>query len=136
MRPSTRRASMRSIFRRCSSGSSREFITNAEYPTSAEAGSSLFLGFVFASSSGLRNGTARSPPPSATSAAAGRITEISHLPSQDLFIVERPDGTELMIPFVEEIVTEIDLEEQRAVISPPPGLIDGQAEVASSREES
>ncbi|MFJ8632973.1 ribosome maturation factor RimM [Streptomyces sp. NPDC093568] len=74
----------------------------------------------------------------------GRITEISHLPSQDLFIVERPDGSEVMIPFVEEIVTEIDLEEQRAVITPPPGLIDDQAareEVAdghsaSSRDDS
>ncbi|MFE0509195.1 ribosome maturation factor RimM [Streptomyces sp. NPDC058964] len=65
----------------------------------------------------------------------GRITEISHLPSQDLFIVERPDGTEVMIPFVEEIVTEIDLEEQRAVIAPPPGLIDDRAEIASSRDE-
>ncbi|GAA3994737.1 ribosome maturation factor RimM [Streptomyces sp. NBC_01352] len=65
----------------------------------------------------------------------GRITEISHLPSQDLFIVERPDGSEVMIPFVEEIVTEIDLEEQRAVISPPPGLIDDRAEIASSRDE-
>ncbi|MER5966317.1 ribosome maturation factor RimM [Streptomyces sp. NPDC002057] len=66
----------------------------------------------------------------------GRITEISHLPSQDLFIVERPDGTEVMIPFVGEIVVEIDLEEQRAVIDPPPGLIDDRAEIASSREES
>ncbi|MFF3291135.1 ribosome maturation factor RimM [Streptomyces sp. NPDC003023] len=67
----------------------------------------------------------------------GRITEISHLPSQDLFIVERPDGTEVMIPFVEEIVTEIDLEEQRAVIDPPPGLLnDAEAEIASSRDES
>ncbi|MEW2401535.1 ribosome maturation factor RimM [Streptomyces sp. NPDC046862] len=65
----------------------------------------------------------------------GRITEISHLPSQDLFIVERPDGSEVMIPFVEEIVTEIDLEEQRAVIDPPPGLIDDRAETASSRDE-
>ncbi|MEU6622188.1 ribosome maturation factor RimM [Streptomyces litmocidini] len=65
----------------------------------------------------------------------GRITEISHLPSQDLFIVERPDGTELMIPFVEEIVTEIDLEEQRAVIDPPPGLIDDRAEIVSSRDD-
>ncbi|WP_433572522.1 ribosome maturation factor RimM [Streptomyces sp. CA-251247] len=65
----------------------------------------------------------------------GRITEISHLPSQDLFIVERPDGSEVMIPFVEEIVTGIDLEEQRAVIDPPPGLIDdSEAEVASSRD--
>ncbi|MEU3262842.1 ribosome maturation factor RimM [Streptomyces bacillaris] len=66
----------------------------------------------------------------------GRITEISHLPSQDLFIVERPDGSEVMVPFVEEIVTEIDLEEQRAVITPPPGLIDeSEAVVASSRDE-
>ena len=65
----------------------------------------------------------------------GRITEISHLPSQDLFIVERPDGTEVMIPFVSEIVTEIDLEEQRAIINPPPGLIDDRAEIASSRDE-
>ncbi|MER5887371.1 ribosome maturation factor RimM [Streptomyces sp. NPDC001941] len=65
----------------------------------------------------------------------GRITEITHLPSQDLFIVERPDGTEVMIPFVGEIVTEIDLDEQRAVIDPPPGLIDDRAEIASSRED-
>ena len=64
----------------------------------------------------------------------GRVTEISHLPSQDLFIVERPDGSEVMIPFVEEIVTEIDLEEQRAVIDPPPGLIDDRAETASARD--
>ncbi|GGW75328.1 ribosome maturation factor RimM [Streptomyces lucensis JCM 4490] len=66
----------------------------------------------------------------------GRITEISHLPSQDLFIVERPDGSEVMIPFVEEIVTGIDLEEQKAVIAPPPGLIDDRAEIASAREQS
>jgi 16S rRNA processing protein RimM len=64
----------------------------------------------------------------------GRITEISHLPSQDLFIVERPDGSEVMIPFVEEIVVEIDLEEQKAVIAPPPGLIDDRAEIASTRD--
>jgi 16S rRNA processing protein RimM len=40
----------------------------------------------------------------------------------------------VLIPFVEEIVTEIDLEEQRAVIDPPPGLIDDRAEIASARE--
>lgn len=66
----------------------------------------------------------------------GRITEISHLPSQDLFVVGRPDGSEVLIPFVEEIVTEIDLDEQRAVISPPPGLIDDQAIEASPHASS
>ncbi|GAA3390340.1 ribosome maturation factor RimM [Streptomyces roseoviridis] len=65
----------------------------------------------------------------------GVISEISHLPSQDLFIVERPDGSEVMVPFVSEIVTEIDLENQRAVIAPPPGLIDdSEAVVASTRD--
>ncbi|MEU5344279.1 MULTISPECIES: ribosome maturation factor RimM [unclassified Streptomyces] len=64
----------------------------------------------------------------------GRITEISHLPSQDLFVVERADGTEVLIPFVEEIVVDIDLEKQRAVIDPPPGLIDDRAEIASARD--
>ncbi|MFE5855091.1 ribosome maturation factor RimM [Streptomyces sp. NPDC056500] len=67
-------------------------------------------------------------------AEVGRITEISHLASQDLLIVEREDGSETMIPFVEEIVVEIDLEEQRAVIDPPPGLIDDRAEIASARD--
>jgi 16S rRNA processing protein RimM len=63
----------------------------------------------------------------------GRITEVSHLPYQDLFVVERPDGSEVLIPFVEEIVTEVDLDAQRAVIVPPPGLIDDRAVIASTR---
>ncbi|MGW1837337.1 ribosome maturation factor RimM [Streptomyces sp. BBFR2] len=67
----------------------------------------------------------------------GRITEVSHLPYQDLLVVGRPGGGEVLIPFVSEIVPEIDLEEQRAVIDPPPGLLDdAQAEIAGSREES
>ncbi|MFE3884419.1 ribosome maturation factor RimM [Streptomyces lydicus] len=64
----------------------------------------------------------------------GRISEISHLPYQDLLVVQRPDGSEVLIPFVSEIVPEIDLEEQRAVIDPPPGLLDdSQAEIATGR---
>lgn len=61
----------------------------------------------------------------------GRIAEISHLPYQDLLIVRRPDGSDVMIPFVSEVVPEIDLAEQRVVIDPPPGLLDEtEAEVA------
>ncbi|MGP3981156.1 ribosome maturation factor RimM [Streptomyces sp. KR80] len=66
----------------------------------------------------------------------GRIAEITHLPYQDLLVVECPDGGEVLVPFVAEIVPEIDLEEQRAVIDPPPGLLDSsRAETASGREE-
>ncbi|MFJ9418305.1 MULTISPECIES: ribosome maturation factor RimM [unclassified Streptomyces] len=66
--------------------------------------------------------------------AVGRIAEVSHLPYQDLLVVRKPDGGEVLIPFVAEIVPEIDLEEQRAVIDPPPGLLDdSQAEIATGR---
>ncbi|WP_037572436.1 ribosome maturation factor RimM [Phaeacidiphilus oryzae] len=64
----------------------------------------------------------------------GRIAEVLHLPAHDVLSVRRPDGGEVLVPFVAEIVPEIDLDEQRAVISPPPGLIDpAEAEVAGTR---
>lgn len=65
----------------------------------------------------------------------GELTEVVHLPYQDLLTVRLPDGREALVPFVVEIVPEIDLEEQRVVITPPPGLIDpDEAVVASSRD--
>lgn len=54
----------------------------------------------------------------------GRVTEVSHLPYQDLLAIRRPDGSEVLVPFVAELVPEIDLERQRALIDPPPGLLD------------
>ncbi|MGC0416745.1 ribosome maturation factor RimM [Embleya sp. AB8] len=56
----------------------------------------------------------------------GDLAEVVHLPSQDLLLVRRPDGREVLIPFVHQIVPEIDLENQRAVITPPPGLLDAE----------
>ncbi|UQA92883.1 ribosome maturation factor RimM [Streptomyces halobius] len=65
----------------------------------------------------------------------GRVLEISHLPYQDLLVVKRPDGREVMVPFVSEIVPEIDLDEQRAVIDPPPGLLDESQAVRAEGAE-
>ncbi|GAA3019628.1 MULTISPECIES: ribosome maturation factor RimM [unclassified Kitasatospora] len=63
----------------------------------------------------------------------GELTEVLHLPYQDLLTVEKADGTEVLVPFVSQIVPTIDLENQRAVITPPPGLIDPeQADVAGT----
>ncbi|AXI79620.1 ribosome maturation factor RimM [Peterkaempfera bronchialis] len=63
----------------------------------------------------------------------GEVSEVVHLPYQDLLSVTTGDGREVLVPFVERIVPEIDLEEQRAVIDPPPGLIDpDRAETAGS----
>ncbi|MEE1786491.1 ribosome maturation factor RimM [Streptomyces sp. SP17BM10] len=63
----------------------------------------------------------------------GELTEVVHLPYQDLLTVKKADGTEVLVPFVSQIVPIIDLENQRAVITPPGGLIDpDRAEVAGS----
>ncbi len=64
----------------------------------------------------------------------GELTEVVHLPYQDLLTVKRADGTEVLVPFVTRIVPTIDLENQRAVIDPPPGLID-EADAEVVRDE-
>ncbi|GAA2632003.1 ribosome maturation factor RimM [Streptomyces axinellae] len=66
-------------------------------------------------------------------AVVGRIESVAHLPAQDLLVVRREDGGEVLIPFVGEIVPEIDLEAQRAVIDPPPGLLGDEAEGGEQR---
>ncbi|GAB3123390.1 ribosome maturation factor RimM [Streptomyces calidiresistens] len=58
----------------------------------------------------------------------GRVAEISHLPGQDLLVVERSDGDEVLIPFVHAIVPEVDPAGGRLVVTPPPGLLDPTGE--------
>lgn len=53
----------------------------------------------------------------------GVITEVIHLPAQDLLAAQTADGREVLIPFVAEIVPEVNLDEGRLVIDPPPGLL-------------
>ncbi|MER5353860.1 ribosome maturation factor RimM [Kitasatospora sp. NPDC002551] len=66
----------------------------------------------------------------------GELTEVVHLPYQDLLTVKKPDGTEVLVPFVSRIVPTVDLENQRAVIDPPAGLIDPEdAEVVRGEAE-
>jgi 16S rRNA processing protein RimM len=54
----------------------------------------------------------------------GTVAEMLHLPTQDLFAVRRADGREVLVPFVAEIVPEVDLAARRVVIDPPPGLLE------------
>lgn len=53
----------------------------------------------------------------------GRVTDVIVRPAQDLLEIETASGRHL-IPFVDAIVTEIDIEAQRVVIDPPAGLLD------------
>lgn len=57
----------------------------------------------------------------------GEVTEVSHLPAQDLLVVTGPLG-EVLIPFVAEIVPIVDLAARQLVIDPPPGLLEESAD--------
>lgn len=56
--------------------------------------------------------------------AVGDVEDVLHLPAQDLLVVRRPDGAEVLVPFVAAIVPEVDLEGRRIVLDPPDGLLD------------
>ena len=53
----------------------------------------------------------------------GRVREVYEVEPADLLDVKR-DGRSVLIPFVETIVEEVDVEAGRIVINPPPGLLD------------
>lgn len=57
-------------------------------------------------------------------AVIGTIREVVHLPAQDLLDVEARDGRRVLIPFVSEIVPDVDVAGRRVVVDPPPGLLD------------
>jgi 16S rRNA processing protein RimM len=52
----------------------------------------------------------------------GRISEVLHLPGQDVLAVARPDGAELLVPFVRQIVPEVDVAGGFVVVELPDGL--------------
>ena len=54
----------------------------------------------------------------------GTITDIDDNTDNWLFIVERPDGNEVMIPAHEEFIQEIKQEEKTMVMDLPIGLLD------------
>jgi len=55
----------------------------------------------------------------------GAVHEVLHLPGQDVLAVRRPDGSEVLVPFVRSIVPTVDLAGAGIVVDPPPGLLDG-----------
>lgn len=54
----------------------------------------------------------------------GVVDDVLHLPGQDLLSVKREDGREVLVPFVAEIVTGIDLDSGRVTVALPAGLLD------------
>lgn len=55
----------------------------------------------------------------------GKVREITSLPSNDVWAIQRPNkGKDILIPYIEDIVLEIDLADNRVMIEPMDGLID------------
>ncbi|MBV9292655.1 MAG: ribosome maturation factor RimM [Frankiales bacterium] len=56
--------------------------------------------------------------------AVGSLTAVLHPPGADLLAVTRPDGSEVLVPFVKAFVPEVDVAAGRVVIDPPDGLLE------------
>lgn len=54
----------------------------------------------------------------------GEVSALHVREVQDLLVVRTPDGREVLIPFVEELVPEVDEETRRVVLDPPSGLLE------------
>lgn len=64
----------------------------------------------------------------------GEVHEVLHLPMQELLAVRTQEGGELLVPFVKDIVPEVDLASRKAVVDPPPGLLSPGGDEASAEE--
>jgi 16S rRNA processing protein RimM len=66
-------------------------------------------------------------------AEVGEVTDVVHLPAQDLLEIRRTAGNLVLVPMVEELVPEIDIDKRYVVVADRPGLLDPEgAEVVQT----
>ncbi|RAM35329.1 ribosome maturation factor RimM [Arthrobacter globiformis] len=68
------------------------------------------------------------------SQAVGKVTALNTMPVQDLLVIESADGKEILIPFVEQIVPEVNVGEGYVLLTPPAGLFEVNEESAEDPE--
>jgi 16S rRNA processing protein RimM len=54
----------------------------------------------------------------------GLVADVLHTPAGELLSIRRPDGAELLVPFVSEFVPVVDVPAGRVVVDPPAGLLE------------
>ncbi|MFL6076680.1 MAG: ribosome maturation factor RimM [Mycobacteriales bacterium] len=57
-------------------------------------------------------------------APVGTLTDVVHGPAGDLLVVTTADGGEALVPFVRELVPEVDVAGGVVLVDPPEGLLD------------
>lgn len=60
----------------------------------------------------------------ADGAHLGEVSEVVHLPAQDLLSIRGSDGAEWLLPLVRELVIDVDIAARLIIAQPPAGLID------------
>lgn len=53
----------------------------------------------------------------------GVIQDINEVPQGIILVLEKPDQTTALIPFVEEFIAEVNIEENKIIITPIEGLL-------------
>ena len=64
----------------------------------------------------------------------GKVTGLRTQAVQDLLIVEDNEGDEVLVPFVDEIVPEVNIEEGYVLLTPPAGLFTVNKDAAENDE--
>lgn len=60
--------------------------------------------------------------------AVGQISGIDHGAAHDFLILREPNGVQTLIPFVKEIVPDVDKAAGKVILNPPGGLLAADAE--------
>ncbi len=58
------------------------------------------------------------------SEVVGKVIGLSTMAVQDLLLIENADGEEILVPFVTEIVPEVNVDGGYVLLTPPPGLFE------------
>ncbi|MET3811912.1 ribosome maturation factor RimM [Arthrobacter sp. UYEF3] len=65
----------------------------------------------------------------------GKVSGLHTLPVQDLLVVTDQDGKEILIPFVEQIVPEVNVADKYVRVTPPAGLFDVNTETGATPDD-
>lgn len=58
---------------------------------------------------------------------AGVVADVLHSGPQDLLVVRRDDDAEVLVPFVNALVPDVDVEKGRLLVADRPGLLDPES---------
>jgi 16S rRNA processing protein RimM len=63
---------------------------------------------------------------SADGSRVGEVTHVVHLPAHDLLAISAESGAELLVPFVAQLVPDVDLSSSQVVLAELQGLLEPQ----------